>query len=145
MQEHSLGGASEGDGGANPEAEPKKGSGRKRGGTRQRKRQARSGGAKQPDTPTQGGVLTPKRPTVRVQLHLDVDTVQRLGVHATLLQRDKSHEANWILRSYLIHKGQGRDLPAFQLTTDNGEEEGGEKPETAVPDTGEDRQDGAAA
>ena len=74
-----------------------------------------------------GGAKKSKRPTARIQLHLGAETVKRLGVHSALCSRDKSREADRILRSYLAHRGQGREL--FPPLPKEEEEDPGELPD----------------
>lgn len=57
-----------------------------------------------------GGGKRPGPQTVRVQLHLGGDVFRRLGVHAALVQRDKSALASEILDAWLRRYGQGRAL-----------------------------------
>jgi hypothetical protein len=46
----------------------------------------------------------------RLQLHLGEKTVQRLGVHCSLVGRNQSKEAERILLRYLAREGKGREL-----------------------------------
>lgn len=46
----------------------------------------------------------------RLQLHLGEKTVQRLGVHCSLVGRNQSREAERILLRYLSREGRGREL-----------------------------------
>jgi hypothetical protein len=43
-------------------------------------------------------------------LHLGEQTVKRLGVHATLVGRDRSAVANEILLAWLARFGRGREI-----------------------------------
>jgi hypothetical protein len=46
----------------------------------------------------------------RQTLHLGEQTVNRLGVHATLVGRDRSAVANEILLAWLARFGRGREI-----------------------------------
>ncbi len=56
------------------------------------------------------GVKRPVTKTVRRQLHLGEKTVERLGVHASLVHRNESAIADEILRNWLARFGKGREL-----------------------------------
>jgi hypothetical protein len=56
------------------------------------------------------GARRPADKSVRLQLHLGESTVKRLGVHATLVGRNQSKEAERILLRYLTREGKGREL-----------------------------------
>jgi hypothetical protein len=64
--------------------------------------------------PKQRGAKVPgsgKRPgtsTVRQQLHLGAETVQRLGVHCSMVGKDRSKVADEILSGWLARFGKGR-------------------------------------
>jgi hypothetical protein len=48
--------------------------------------------------------------TVRLQIHLDEQTAQRLGVHCSLVQRDRSAMVGEVLLGWLSRYGRGREL-----------------------------------
>jgi hypothetical protein len=79
-----------------------------------------------------------KELTMRVQLHLPVQVVQRLGVHCTMVNRNQSAVAGEILLSWLARYGKHREVFPSLV------EQGGRDLLT-LPDTLEDRQDGAVA
>ena len=66
---------------------------------------ARSKGAKPP-----GGGKRADTKTVRVQFHLEERTVERLGVHCSLVGRDRSKVAEEILSGWLARFGKGREI-----------------------------------
>src|SRR5262245_30780491 len=72
---------------------------RPRGGTARRQGAKPSGGAKRPGAQT-----------LRVQLHLGGQTVERLRVHTALCHRSDSAMADEILLGWLSRYGRGRDL-----------------------------------
>jgi hypothetical protein len=47
---------------------------------------------------------------VRIQCHLGVETVERLGVHCALVRRSESAVVEEILAGYLKAEGRGREL-----------------------------------
>jgi hypothetical protein len=51
-----------------------------------------------------------KKPASRVQLHLGEQTVQRLGVHCSLVGRNASRVADEILSTWLGRFGKGREI-----------------------------------
>ena len=57
-----------------------------------------------------GGAKQPGTKTTRQTLHLDETTVKRLGVHCSLVGRDRSAVANEILAGWLARFGQGRKI-----------------------------------
>jgi hypothetical protein len=73
--------------------------------------------------------------TLRVQYHLSVETVERIGVHCSLVHRRESAVVEEALLRYLAVSGKGQRL--FDRTS------GGR--EDSSPDTQEDRQDTTAA
>lgn len=85
---------------------------RPRGGTATRQGARPSGGAKRSGAKT-----------VRLQLHLGEKTVERLGVHASLVHADKSRVVEDILVGWLSRFGKGRELFG-----QSGDSEGGEGP-----------------
>lgn len=56
------------------------------------------------DTKAPGGG---SRGTVRLQLHLSTETAQRLGVHCSMVFRDKSRVADEVLSAWLRRYGRG--------------------------------------
>ena len=48
--------------------------------------------------------------TVRLQLHLDPQTVERLAVHCALVHRNQSTIADAVLGAWLGRYGKGREL-----------------------------------
>jgi hypothetical protein len=73
-----------------------------------------------------------------VQYHLSEQLVERLGVHCSMSHRNEAAMVEEILLSWLARYGRGRELfpaPSREPGQDLLE----------VPDTGEDRQDEAAA
>jgi hypothetical protein len=67
--------------------------------------EGRRRGAKPP-----GGVRRGAEKSQRLQLHLGEKTVQRLGVHCSLVGKNLSKEAERILLRYLTKEGRGREL-----------------------------------
>lgn len=65
---------------------------------------------KRPSPRPSGKPAAPASKQRRVQLHLDANTVERLGVHAALVNRDKSQVVNAILLSYLGRYGKGKEI-----------------------------------
>jgi hypothetical protein len=59
---------------------------------------------------TLGSAKPPVVKTTRQTLHLDERTVKRLGVHCSLVGRDRSAVANEILAAWLSRFGQGRRI-----------------------------------
>ena len=59
---------------------------------------------------TPGGAKRPETKTVRSQLHLGEKTVQRLGVHCSLVGRNASRVADEILTGWLSRYGKGREI-----------------------------------
>ena len=57
-----------------------------------------------------GSARLPVAKTTRQTLHLGEQTVKRLGVHATLVGRDRSAVANEILAAWLARFGRGREI-----------------------------------
>ena len=57
-----------------------------------------------------GGARRPGAKTVRLQLHLGGETVERLGVHASLVHADKSRVVEEVLLGWLSRYGRGREL-----------------------------------
>lgn len=57
-----------------------------------------------------GSTRQPVAKTARQTLHLDETTVQRLGVHCSLVGRDRSAVANEVLAGWLARFGRGRQL-----------------------------------
>jgi hypothetical protein len=55
-----------------------------------------------------GGGKRPATSTVRQQLHLGAETVQRLGVHCSMVGKDRSKVADEILSGWLVRFGRGR-------------------------------------
>lgn len=75
---------------------------------------ARRQGAKPPS-----GAKRPGAKTLRLQLHLGEKTVERLGVHCSLVHRNQSAVADEILRTWLSRYGRGRELfPAEELISE---------------------------
>ena len=63
-----------------------------------------------------GGATRKSSVNMRIQLHLGETTVQRLGVHCSLVHCDKSAVADEILRGWLVRYGKGREaFPAESL------------------------------
>jgi hypothetical protein len=103
------------------------------------KKPKKSGGkaAKPKGAKPLGSARKPEAGTLRVQLHLSTEVVERLRVHTALVHRNDSAEVGKILLSYLAHRGQGREL--FQLPEEAGEDL------CELPDTESIGQDEAAA
>jgi hypothetical protein len=57
-----------------------------------------------------GSGKRPETKAVRQQLHLGEQVVKRLGVHCSLVGRDRSAVANEILGSWLARYGKGREI-----------------------------------
>jgi hypothetical protein len=57
-----------------------------------------------------GGARRSGAKTVRLQLHLGEKTVERLGVHASLVHADKSRVVEEVLLGWLSRYGRGREL-----------------------------------
>ncbi|MBV8607303.1 MAG: hypothetical protein JO034_07565 [Singulisphaera sp.] len=70
----------------------------------------RGGAAKRPGAKPPSGAKRPSAQTLRLQLHLGEKTVERLGVHCSLVHRNQSAVADEILTSWLAHYGRGREL-----------------------------------
>lgn len=98
----------------------------------------RGGTAKRQSAKPSGSAKRPGAKTLRVQLHLEEQTVERLRVHTALSHRNDSSVVGEILLSWLARYGKGRELfPA--PSREPGEDL------LELPDTGEDRQDATAA
>lgn len=79
-----------------------------------------------------GGTKPAVAKTTRQTLHLGEQTVKRLGVHATLVGRDRSAVANEILSMWLCRFGRGREIfesPGSVDLDDRREDTGGVNPE----------------
>jgi hypothetical protein len=48
--------------------------------------------------------------TVRLQLHMGEQTTRRLGVHCSLVARDRSAVADEVLSAWLTRFGRGREI-----------------------------------
>src|SRR4051794_40841480 len=70
-----------------------------------RKAAARRQGTKPP-----GGGRRPGAKTQRAQFHLGEKTLERLGVHASLVHADKSRVVDEVLTAWLTRYGRGREL-----------------------------------
>ena len=77
--------------------------------SRERDRQP-AGTTRRQGTKSLGGARPAVAKTTRQTLHLGEQTVKRLGVHATLVGRDRSAVANEILLAWLARFGRGREI-----------------------------------
>lgn len=57
-----------------------------------------------------GGDKRPALKTLRVQYHLGEKTVERLGVHCSLVHKSQSSVVEEVLTAYLARFGRGREL-----------------------------------
>ena len=57
-----------------------------------------------------GGAKQPGAKVARQTLHLGEQTVKRLGVHCSLVGRDRSAVANEVLAAWLTRYGHGRQI-----------------------------------
>jgi len=69
-----------------------------------------AGEARRRSTKPPGGAKRGAEKSQRLQLHLGEKTVQRLGVHCSLVGRNQSREAERILLRFLTREGKGREL-----------------------------------
>lgn len=83
---------------------------------------------------TLGSTKKPSARTTRATLHLSEQTVQRLGVHCSLVGRDRSKVADEILSTWLARFGRGREIfdSPGSVDTEDRQGEGG-----PVSDSGE--------
>lgn len=72
--------------------------------------QSRKGATKRQAAKSPGGAKQSGTKTVRLQLHLMGQTVERLRVHTALSHRNDSRVADEILASWLTRYGKGREL-----------------------------------
>jgi hypothetical protein len=101
-----------------------------------------------------GGEKQPGTVIVRSQLHLGEKTVQRLGVHCSLVGRNASRVADEILDSWLSRYGKGREIfgppdPAAPgQSGQSGSDQGGSpapgQPDLPADADNEDRQESGA-
>lgn len=77
--------------------------------SRERDRQP-AGTTRRQSTKSLGSAKPPVAKTTRQTLHLGEQVVKRLGVHATLVSRDRSAVANEILNAWLTRFGRGREI-----------------------------------
>jgi hypothetical protein len=63
-----------------------------------------------------GGTKQPVAKTARQTLHLGESTIKRLGVHCSLVGRDRSRVADEILSGWLSRFGKGREIFEGGLT-----------------------------
>jgi hypothetical protein len=68
------------------------------------------GTSKHKSAKTLGSTRAPAAKVARQTLHLDEMTVKRLGVHCSLVGRDRSAMANEILAGWLARYGHGRQI-----------------------------------
>jgi hypothetical protein len=69
-----------------------------------------AGTSKRQGAKTLGSAKQPGTKATRQTLHLGEETVKRLGVHCSLVGRDRSAVANEILAAWLTRFGQGRRI-----------------------------------
>ncbi len=69
-----------------------------------------AGEVRRRNTKPPGGAKRGAEKSQRLQLHLGEKTVQRLGVHCSLVGKNMSKEAERILLRYLTREGRGREV-----------------------------------
>lgn len=100
-------------------------------------KRARSESTKRQDAKSTGSAKKADVKTLRIQLHIEEQTVERLRVHTALSHRNDSAVVGEILLSWLARFGKGREL--FPVLKKPGEDLG------ELFDSREDRQSEAAA